>query len=826
MTFLGLSVATLAAQDIPIENPGFEAVMSGWRIPSQDGGMSRITSDAAKTGSYGAQVIDSSGAAGSSLESQKIAIRGGEGYRLSYDAKVVSGGGIGVYLLFFDSTGAKIQQDEPTVKSMREMWGWQRHELVCVAPAQAVELAVWVHSYRVSEVEAFFDNFAVEQIPASEAEKILKSQAGPEAPMFPKEDPEHEFSAYKVYQPDGSVLRTPVEDWEGARQRVANDPGWAQWLADREAEVTAWMDSHQDRAEWQGGWWHNFVSPVDGAFLVWTDEVPGEDVEYLMSRSGDQVAVTTDIFEGWVFGFRKRNFANMVEAARLYHLTGETRYADWVVEQLDFYADNYEGWGNNPRQRKGSHLGWQALEDATWLAKMVESARLVFDYVSEPERQYWYDHLFKPQADLLTGQGQYVHNIPMWFRSAAAQVALLYDDEDLWDTTINGPFGLRDQFEKGVTSDYFWYEQSMGYNSYIMMATYPLFVFAGLLDEGERLEPEAAILQNLMLAPYTLAFPDGRIPNPADASGPAKLTAGSLGRIYRVLPTWAGLDVAAGQRSWDTLIDPPEAVQGDASLPDVEPRLMESSRFAVIKDGPWQVFLHAGQLCRSHSQAEALNWSAYFGETLVSQDAGTVGYGSPLAKGYYSRGLAHNVPLIGGYGQQGWNPGEFLDYSMQPARIQAVQEQYRDGICAERTIAVVGNALVDEVSVTVAESGAAKPIGLALHLEGTPSVGGSFVSVPAAAFAEGRSSAFGYWQDVVSADFVGTAVVPVAFDGGLVLDVTFSYPGSFTLYIGDAPGQPPARHAAFYLETEAYGQATIRTTLVPAQVPETASLGE
>ena len=48
------------------------------------------------------------------------------------------------------------------------------------------------------------------------------------------------------------------------------------------------------------------------------------------------------------------------------------------------------------------------------------------------------------------------------------------------------------------------------------------------------------------------------------------------------------------------------------------------------------------------AQAEALNFSAFYGDTDITHDPGTVGYGSPLHKGYYTRGLNHNVPLLNG----------------------------------------------------------------------------------------------------------------------------------------------------------------------------------
>ena len=100
---------------------------------------------------------------------------------------------------------------------------------------------------------------------------------------------------------------------------------------------------------------------------------------------------------------------------------------------------------------------------------------------------------------------------------------------------------------------------------------------------------------------------------------------------------------------------------------------------AVLKDGPWQVFIHYGQPpIKSHLQAEVLNYSAFFGDVDVTHDPGTVGYGSPLHRNYYIQGLNHNVPLVNGEGQEQppkgrrrdpftkTRAGELIEFSAKP----------------------------------------------------------------------------------------------------------------------------------------------------------------
>ena len=235
---------------------------------------------------------------------------------------------------------------------------------------------------------------------------------------------------------------------------------------------------------------------------------------------------------------------------------------------------------------------------------------------------------------------------------------------------------------------------------------------------------------------------------------------------------------------------------------------------AVLKSGPWQVFVHYGQVTRSHSQHEALNFSAFFGDTDVTHDPGTVGYGSPLHSGYYTRGLNHNVPLINGEGQESAERGELREYGARPARIAVAQPKYRATARAERVLAIEGNTLIDTASI--ASTKGAQRLGLALHLQGKVRLPATFQ--PVEDLAKDRPAAFGYWRGVRAAEFRDRAELDVDYGNGVVMRVPLTAPGEFRLWRGSAPDVPPRRRESLYLElvTPAEG-ATFTTTMAPAK---------
>src|SRR5512133_3143840 len=110
-------------------------------------------------------------------------------------------------------------------------------------------------------------------------------------PQFPKPNPERAFPELKLYDAAGRPWRTAREDWETARRLVRDDPAWREWLRGESGYVDGWMKRHHARVAWRCGWWHDFVSPKDGSHLEWTEEVPGEDVQFLHSPSDPKVDI-------------------------------------------------------------------------------------------------------------------------------------------------------------------------------------------------------------------------------------------------------------------------------------------------------------------------------------------------------------------------------------------------------------------------------------------------------------------------------------------------------------------------------------------------------
>ncbi len=625
-----------------------------------------------------------------------------------------------------------------------------------------------------------------------------------------RERAEQYLSELKIYT-DGSPLRRPVEDWDGARRRVSSDPNWDRWLNERKAQIDDWMATRRDHVDWVAGWYHDFVSPKDGSFLVWTPDEPRQRT--LRSRSGASVELTPELHAAWVYGFRVRHADNIQQAAMLYRLTNERGYADWVRRQLDFYSDNYTKWPLHTEKGK-ARLMYQSLDEAVMTARLVNAARLLDTFVGAETRQRWYEKLFKPTADLLDEGQQRIHNIACWHRSTVGQIAIYFKDDAMLERALDGPYGIRKQLEQGVTGDYLWYEQSLSYNSYVVQALAPFFTYAALSGRMNEVRHEMAVLQDLMLSPIALRFPTGRLPTPADTTAAPQRAPNFelLASVYRIFPTPYGLAEAGTKRTWDTLVDPPSHLVQVPPLPEVKSANLEDSRMAVIKKGPWQVYFHYGQLNQSHSQQEALNFEAFYGLTDITHDPGTVGYGSPLHRAYFTTGLAHNVPLINGQGQKKWDRGKFLGFDGYSAWVEAAQPDYRPGVSASRKLEIDGDRLIDTVKVQAEQKA---KIGLVLHLQGEVQAASRLFQADPEFSSRLGIDSFRYWENPRTAYFENQEKVSLLVKyPELVMKVTFEAPGPFRLTTVTSPDTPPTRRQTLYLETPG-SDVTFRTTFEP-----------
>jgi len=160
------SLSPSNAETVPLKNPGFEEGSSGWNAPTNDAGMSQVSTAAADTGDAGLRVSDTTSEAGSNFRSNRFWVLPGETITVTFRARCILGQGIGVYLHFWNGDDQRIPRGEggTVVCSIpKNATEWDNYTLTATVPPGAVKGELQIHSFEKSKVTADFDNFSVEK---------------------------------------------------------------------------------------------------------------------------------------------------------------------------------------------------------------------------------------------------------------------------------------------------------------------------------------------------------------------------------------------------------------------------------------------------------------------------------------------------------------------------------------------------------------------------------------------------------------------------------------------------------------------------------------
>ena len=591
-------------------------------------------------------------------------------------------------------------------------------------------------------------------------------------------------------------VRAAIEDWPTARRLAVDDSNWKAWLAGRRDLVTKWFAAPRDRLDLIAGYPNDLVDPTTGVAVNWTIDMP--------EPPAGSTAGAVKFKQAWVAINRQYNITRTLDAARFYQLTGDIAMAETAAKQLDFYAQNYMSWPLRTAIGNARMLG-QSLDEAGSVLEMLEAAKALQSYASQARAATWRLGLFKPMAaNLQTYAYGALNNIDLWCAAAVAAIGLQTSDQTLIDAGTTGPRGISAVIAQGVTLDGIWSEGSFAYNNYVVLALARFFDLAALTGRSDLVTRYAPAVQRMLLAPVLFRFDDGTLPRPSDTRGAVPpIDTGTHAAMYRHVPTTFGVQSAAANRSWPTLIDPPQAGVQPGALPASQSIHAEDTRMLLMRKGDWQLFVHYGQKTINHAQEEALSYELVKGSNSITRDAGTAtSYSSIQHLEYFSKGVGNNVPLIDGLGQEQWAPGTVQAIDAAAGNADLLQPTYRKDVSARRSFALATDSMTETTRITLLPAlPTARRLGVMFNTTCAVTVLDTRAGTATPGAAPLGSPGFSQWTNVTTqlAQATWTAHLDCA---GKLYELTMTGPGPHTVYRATAPNTPlPATRSALYVET-------------------------
>ncbi len=414
-----------------------------------------------------------------------------------------------------------------------------------------------------------------------------------------------------------------------------------------------------------GNWYHYYACPEHGAALRTGEKVGEWQWEHICpvdnKRFRSDPSRPEQDYDGCVLMTLHGQLANRVrDLGILYQVTRSRQYADRAREIARLYAERYASYPLHTIRGEarigGGKVGPQTLDEAVWLIPMAQGVDLVWEVLTESERDLLTQKLFLPAArEVILPHQMGVHNIQCWKNSAVGLVGLLTGEEELIQQAIFNPDrGYWTQMRKGVTADGMWWEGAWGYHFYTLSALWHLTEAArncGIDLYGDE-------LKRMYDAPLRFATPSLTLPAFNDstevnlrAQAPAYELAYARYKNPLYLPLLAASNRENDYALWFGVESLPRAgaVQWrSANYP--------TSGYAVLAKGRGQgatwLCLKYGPHGGGHGHPDKLHLEIHADGEPLAADPGMARYGVPIHADWYRTTVAHNTVVIDGSDQQ------------------------------------------------------------------------------------------------------------------------------------------------------------------------------
>lgn len=233
---------------------------------------------------------------------------------------------------------------------------------------------------------------------------------------------------------------------------------------------------------------------------------------------------------GYEHNRHKQNYIHMDLAGRLFLITEETKYRDYIVDMLTAYATVYPTLESNVSldSNPPGKLFHQTLNENMWMLYASCAYSCIYHTISEEQKRLIEDDLLKQMIEMFVVTYAHdfdiVHNHGLWAVAAVGICGYAINDQESVDKAL---YGLKmDKVSGGFLAQL---DQLFSPDGYYMEGPYyhrfslrPIYLLAEAI---ERRQPEIGIyefndsvIKTTSYSVFKTAFPDGTLPALNDSS--------------------------------------------------------------------------------------------------------------------------------------------------------------------------------------------------------------------------------------------------------------------------------------------------------------------
>lgn len=485
-------------------------------------------------------------------------------------------------------------------------------------------------------------------------------------------------------------------DWDLVKQKVENYD-WARDIVDDLKSNVAQAQKHFDHPVLGiTGWYHEYFCEDDATRLTFDPTQPKKHVCPTCQRvySGPPY---DDCWRSSVHGVV---MGAMEDAAVLWRITGDDKWADYAKEQMLWYAEHFDEFEVHGEHAGKGRIMPQSLDEATHLVKVLTAYWDICEYLSQEERRTIAEKWFLEDASFIHQQTNRIHNIQSWHNAAVGLAGFALGNDELVEKAIDGSYGMKQQIQQGVKEDGFWYEGSISYHFYTMSSLAPLYLAARA--QGYDLSGTDKF-QKMYSAPVQFTFSNGEFP--ANNDGWPRQNLAERTPYYEMAAgvwddplfkqTLTNLYQTQSRSTKSALLYGPVDLPGNERV-ERKSVLFEDSGIAFLCDNGTEAYLKYGPYGGGHDHHDRLNFILFDHDEVIIPDMGTPGYGIALNNAWYRTSAAHNMLVVDGKRQKACG-GYLQNYNDTKNSVRAGVSDAYEGVDIRRDIQVKQDNVVDKV---------------------------------------------------------------------------------------------------------------------------------
>jgi hypothetical protein len=494
--------------------------------------------------------------------------------------------------------------------------------------------------------------------------------------------------------------------WNTIKDRI-NKEKWAGELYTKTIEdLDLFIENYHDEASRVTGWFHHYnCEKCQGRLIFNMDDMENHECSVCHHINSSETLTRV-----WNNMYRGRANQSVFNSAVAYRISEDEKYPKHIEKILDFYSANYDDFISDPiAKRFEGKLMNQHLDDASSMMNIMLGLSMVRDNFSEEKFKYWYENLFKREAELFDFFANRIYNIPVWVKCAQAMTGVFFNEPEHIKKGFYSMFGVLDQLKKGVTEEGMWYEGSMHYHFYtIQPIAYLMFICRAMDFDIPEMPYIYDTVEKMFEYPVKMMFESKRLPNPNDAHPYLDIYMYRThyeyasviydNPMFRKLCSMFNQDSQKPGSFTSLLLNTWNEKDTDIKNGTV---INPDSCTAMLRKDGTEVFFKFGTLTHLHMHPDVMNFEMSFDGDVVSYDIGNGGYASSLFVEWQRKTLCHNTALIDqtDHVRRNLPRGSVEDFDIENAYIKAKAKAVYEATDFTRSFRVSRDRVLDEFEV-------------------------------------------------------------------------------------------------------------------------------